>query len=128
MSPRSPLPTVILHWSFVLALVVSFVTGMRIASDALDAGVTRRLEPLLPQGNVFEWHLLAGMVLAALALGYGVYLVRAGLAGRFRLPRRGRGWSRWAVVNVLVYWLLCSPCSWCPRGPGWVCTCCPGRG
>ena len=38
-------------------------TGIRLASDALSAPVSRWLVPILPQGEVWTWHFIAGLTL-----------------------------------------------------------------
>lgn len=105
LSGRNPVASVVLHWALVAALVASFLTGMRIAADAAGASVTRALEPVLPQGNVFEWHLMAAIAMVSLAAAYLAYLLHSGLVARYRPARLARG-GRWKRVNLLVYWLL----------------------
>ena len=55
--PRSDLPTVLMHWGLVLALMVSVSTGWRIASMTDSSPLLRWVDVLLLQGNVLRWHL-----------------------------------------------------------------------
>src|SRR5947207_1455289 len=59
--PRTDVGTIALHWATALAFVVSLVTGIRIAADALHAPFSKWLAPVLPQGEIFSWHFLAGL-------------------------------------------------------------------
>lgn len=83
---RSPAATVVLHWLIVAAVVTSFLTGLRIASDAIDAQLATSVSGWLPQGRVFFWHLVSGFLLLALFAGFLVFQVSSGLLRRFRLP------------------------------------------
>ena len=106
---RSDLPTVLMHWGLVLALLVSVSTGWRIASMTDGSPLMRWVDVLLLQGNVLRWHFVSAAVLTALVIAYIAFLVRLGLGGRLRLrlaalssPDRG---TRWAAINKLVYWV-----------------------
>lgn len=81
------IPLFLLHWGITAAVVVSLVTGFRIAADAPDAQITRWLDPVLPQGAVFNWHLVSAYTLGFATLAYLVWL---GISGQWRrlLPVR----------------------------------------
>ena len=87
----TPLPvdthTARMDLTFSLFLV-SLFTGIRIAADALNAPVSRWLNPILPQGEIWTWHFLAGLTLFFCAAAYFVYLRRAGLAAATRSRNR----------------------------------------
>lgn len=107
--PRSDLPTVLMHWGLVLALMVSVSTGWRIASMTDSSPLLRWVDVLLLQGNVLRWHFVSAAVLTTLVIAYIAFLVKMGLGGRltFRFsslksPDRG---TRWAAINKLVYWV-----------------------
>ncbi|MEM8489316.1 MAG: ethylbenzene dehydrogenase-related protein [Pseudomonadota bacterium] len=105
------LATFVLHWSLVAALALSFLSGMRIAADATDAGLSRLIAVAAPQGDVFFMHLLSAGVLVALLAGYTVVLM---LTNRWRRilmsPRRivasfrETNGPRWRSVNAIAYW------------------------
>ena len=44
-------------------MVVCLLTGLRIASDAPDAVISTVLIPILPQGEIWTFHFIAGLVL-----------------------------------------------------------------
>lgn len=100
------LPTLLGHWLLVLALVLSWSTGMRIAATD-DRGDFAWLEPLLLQGAVEHWHFVSGLVLLMLACVYGV-LLRArpsmGPLTAWRALRQAASSRRWAL-NRLLCWL-----------------------
>ena len=107
--PRSDLPTVLMHWGLVLALMVSVSTGWRIASMTDSSPLLRWVDVLLLQGNVLRWHFVSAAVLTTLVIAYIAFLVKLGLGGRltFRIaalksPDRA---TRWASINKLVYWI-----------------------
>jgi hypothetical protein len=107
--PRADLPTVVLHWSLVLALLVSVSTGWRIASMTSDGMLMRWVDALVLQGNVVRWHFASAIALVALVVAYVAFLAHMGLAGRLSLrlaslrsPDRN---TRWQAVNKLIYWI-----------------------
>ena len=59
-----------LHWATAIAFIVSLFTGIRIAADALNAPVSHWLNPILPQGEIWTWHFLAGLTLFFCAAAY----------------------------------------------------------
>src|ERR1043166_2671181 len=75
--PRSDIGTIILHWITAVAFFVSIFTGVRIAADDPDAFVSKWLEPILPQVEVWTWHFLAGLALFFCASAYIFYMARS---------------------------------------------------
>ena len=78
-APRTDVGTLILHWITAIALMVSLITGLRIAADDLDATISKWLAPILPQGEIWSWHFLGGLTLFFSGSAYVVYLLRSGL-------------------------------------------------
>ncbi len=106
---RADLPTALLHWGLVVALLVSVSTGWRIATLSDSTPLMRWLDALVLQGNVPLWHFSSAMVLVALVCAYAVFLLRTGLLGRLSvrlasLRSRDRH-ARWQALNRLVYWV-----------------------
>ena len=110
--PRTDVGTLILHWATAVAFIVSLFTGIRIAADALSAPVSKWLSPILPQGEIWSWHFLAGLTLFFCASAYIVYLTRSGLAARNSLKKpeasddAGARLMKWGAVNVALHWFL----------------------
>ncbi|XBO40480.1 ethylbenzene dehydrogenase-related protein [Alsobacter sp. KACC 23698] len=110
--PRSDTGTIVLHWLTVAAVLASLLTGLRIASDARSAVVSKFLAPALPQGEVWTAHFTAGVILILAASAYAVYMARARLAariapGRVRvlaMPSSSR--LKWQGVNVVLHWAV----------------------
>lgn len=107
--PRSDAPTVVLHWSLVLTLLLSLASGLRIMADRADATLARALRPVLLQGPVIDWHVLSAFALTALIFAYVIYLRRARLASRVALnlraiAARDRA-TRWTAINRILYWI-----------------------
>lgn len=107
--PRADLPTVLMHWGLVLALMVSVSTGWRIASMTDSSPLLRWADVLLLQGNVLRWHFVSATVLTTLVIAYIAFLWNLGLGGRLtfrtsalKSPDRD---TRWAAINKLVYWI-----------------------
>lgn len=109
LRPKTDLPTVLMHWGVVFALLLSVSTGWRIASLTDGSGWLRWLDVLLLQGNVLRWHFMSAAVLTSLVLAYAVFLWRMDLAGRllFRWSsfRSTDPATRWQAVNKLIYWI-----------------------
>ena len=114
--PRTDVGTLTLHWVTAIAFIVSLLTGIRIAADALKAPVSKWLSPVLPQGEIWSWHFLAGLTLFFCASAYIVYLMRSGLAraqqpeenprledAGARLDEMGRGERRAALVSLRAH-------------------------
>ena len=109
---RSDVGTVVLHWTTAIATFVCLATGMRIASDALNAPITRFLSPILPQGEIWTVHFIAGLVLFFGCTAYLLYIRRSGLSRRSALKRTvvltmpAAPRLKWAAVNVILHWAL----------------------
>ena len=109
---RSDFATALLHWVIVALFLVNLVTGLRIASDALDASWSIALDTVLPQGEVYVWHIWSAWALAAACLAYIIFILSARLSARVALDAsRLRALSshdrrtRWQSINVIIYWL-----------------------
>jgi cytochrome b subunit of formate dehydrogenase len=108
--PRTDVGTLTLHWVTAVAFIVSLFTGIRIAADALSAPVSHWLNPILPQGEIWTWHFLAGLTLFFAASAYLVYVWRAGLANRNALKKTRvmvmpvASKMRFGGLNVLLHW------------------------
>jgi hypothetical protein len=106
---RADLPTTLLHWGLVAALLVSVSTGWRIASMTDSNPMLRWADALLLQGNVLRWHFMSATLLTALVVGYVAFLWRMGLGGRLRVRlaslRSPDAKARWQAINRLVYWI-----------------------
>ena len=108
--PRTDVGTIFLHWVTAVAFVVSLFTGIRIAADALSAPVSHWLNPILPQGEIWTWHFLAGLTLFFAASAYLVYVWRSGLANRNALKKTRvmvmpvASKMRFGGLNVLLHW------------------------
>ena len=102
----------LVHWLMAGAVCVSFVTGLRIATDNQSDSFYSALNAWLPQGDAFVWHLLSAAVLLSAFVGYLFYLYRSGLAMRL-VPKSewlgqlksNQSVQRWWVFNRMLYWL-----------------------
>lgn len=123
--PQTPLSrtdafTVIAHWMLVTAVIVSLLTGLRIASDDANSfihGVATTLAPILPQGSVIEWHVLSGWLLLFIIVAYPIFIWRSKVAERLKVDRfgwqrikqswrAGKFWSdepSWFAINRLLF-------------------------
>ena len=109
--PKTDIGTIVLHWVVALAFIVSLFTGIRIAADALVAPVSHWLVPILPQGDMWTWHFMSGLVLFFGASAYVLYVMRSGLIQRnavkktrvlaMSAPRE----MKWAAINVILHWI-----------------------
>jgi cytochrome b subunit of formate dehydrogenase len=111
-SPRSDFGTVLLHWTTAIAFLISLFTGIRIASDNPATVVSKWLIPILPQGEIWSWHFLAGLTLFFCAASYFLYMRRSALSRR-AAPKRLKvlllpvvNKLRFAALNVALHWLL----------------------
>ncbi len=114
--PRSDTGTIVIHWIVVAAMVASLITGLRISADAPVARTAKLLAPLLPQGEVWTVHFVAGLTLFFGITAYLVYLVRGRLTDRNGLARlralrvggrtKAARKARWGAVNVALHWLI----------------------
>jgi cytochrome b subunit of formate dehydrogenase len=110
--PRTDVGTLVLHWATAITFTVSLFTGLRIASDGQYAVVSKWLSPILPQGEIWTWHFLAGLTLFFCGSSYLVYMVRSGLTQRnaikktrvlaMQAPRK----MKWGAVNVVLHWFI----------------------
>jgi hypothetical protein len=104
--------TVVLHWLLVIAIVVAFVSGLRIATETPERTWINFFDMLIPNQRVWTLHMQAAVVLVAVSLAYAIYVIRSGLARRVRLDRmrlRGlwrRGSARRGAINILLYWIF----------------------
>ncbi len=111
-APRTDIGTFIIHWAAAIAMIASLITGFRIAADDRNLAFARWLEPILPGGEIWTVHFIAGLALFFAMTAYVVYLARTGLARRNMLRRLNAllmpaaGKLRWAAVNVLLHWAL----------------------
>ena len=120
--PRTDAFTFIVHWGLVAALVVSLITGLRIATDtegSVAGALAGRITAVLPEGAVIDWHVWSSWALFFVALAYAVFLWRSRQGVRVKVDRsvadrivqarrRGGVWSSrpaWFAINVLVYQL-----------------------
>ncbi len=107
---RTDYGTILLHWTLVVSLVVAFLTGLRIASEAPDRTWVNVLDMVLPRSVVWTAHMPAAVVLVTVAAAYAFYIALSGLAGRVRLDRTrlvglfGKRQARWGAINVLLHW------------------------
>ena len=111
-SPRTDVGTLALHWLTALAFIVSLFTGIRIAADALLAPVSQSLTPILPQGEVWTWHFLAGLTLFFASTAYVLYMSRSGLSQRNSTKKtrvllmRAPAEMKWGAINVILHWFI----------------------
>lgn len=109
---RSDLGTILLHWTLVIAIVTSLVTGLRLSADAEESWFAKLFEPILPQGEIWTWHYLSAVFVLALIFAYAAYMSAARLKRRvsskkivvLSLPASNK--LRIAAVNVIAYWIL----------------------
>lgn len=114
--PRSDTGTIVIHWIVAIAMIASLITGLRISADAPVARTAKLLAPVLPQGEIWTVHFVAGLSLFFGITAYLVYLVRGRLternspsrmrailvSGRTRAARK----ARWSGINVALHWLI----------------------
>ena len=109
---KTDIGTIILHWFLVVSLVISVLSGLRIASDGLGSNLANMLGYFLPAHNVWFLHISAGISLLAIACAYPIYLSGTGLARRVLLDRARLqslatpGPARRGALNLILYWLL----------------------
>ncbi|MFN3249992.1 ethylbenzene dehydrogenase-related protein [Roseibium album] len=109
---RSDLGTILLHWTLVIAIVTSLVTGLRLSSDAEGSWFAKLFEPILPQGEIWTWHYVSAVFVLALIFAYAAYMSAARLKRRISskkivvlsLPASNK--LRIAAINVIAYWIL----------------------
>lgn len=109
---RSDLGTILLHWTLVIAIFTSLLTGLRLSSDAEGSWFAIMFEPILPQGEIWTWHYVSAVFVLALIFAYTAYMSLARLKRRvsskkvvvLTLPASTK--LRIAAVNVIAYWIL----------------------
>ncbi len=109
---RSDIGTILLHWTLVVAIVVSLLTGIRFSTATEGAWFGFLLDPILPQGEIWTWHYISAVFVLALIFAYAAYMSLARLKRRISskkiivltLPASTK--LRVAAVNVAAYWLL----------------------
>lgn len=110
--PRTDVGTLVLHWATAIAFTVSLLTGLRIAADALHAPVSKWISPILPQGEIWTWHFLAGVTLFFCATAYASFMLRSGLSQRNTLKKirvlimNAPRAMKWGAVNVILHWFV----------------------
>src|SRR5258708_40279234 len=93
--PKTDYGTIILHWLFVAAFGVAFVSGMRIATEAPDRLWINLFDSVLPRESVWNAHMQAAVAIMAVSLGHAIYLLRSRPAPPGRPPPgpcRGAFW------------------------------------
>ncbi|XHC09586.1 cytochrome b/b6 domain-containing protein [Labrenzia sp. ac12] len=109
---RSDIGTILLHWTLVVAIVTSLLTGMRLSADAEHAWFSKLFEPILPQGEIWTWHYVSAIFVLAVIFAYAAYMTLGRLKRRISskkivvltLPASTK--LRLAAVNVIAYWIL----------------------
>jgi cytochrome b561 len=111
-SPRTDIGTIIIHWTASIACIITLVTGLRLASDQEFSVVLRAIAPILPQGEIWSWHIISGLALYFSCSAYIVYMHRSGLTRRIALGKvraltmPAPAKMKWGAVNVLLHWAL----------------------
>jgi cytochrome b subunit of formate dehydrogenase len=102
--------TILLHWLFVVSLVLSTLSGLRFAVDMPDNAYMRAIEPFLLVNKIWMIHVLSGVAVMGLTVTYILYLRGAGLQQRI-WPSVARlagllkpGSARWGAINIILYW------------------------
>ena len=110
---KTDLGTIVLHWILVVTLVLSIMTGLRIAMDSPEHSWLVAFDSLLPLYSVWTLHIPAALVLVAVSVAYAAYVWRGGLMRRIRLDKirlqglRNRSKQvRWGSINIILYWVL----------------------
>ena len=104
--------TIILHWLLVAAFCVSFLSGLRIATEAPGRNWINLFDAVLPRESVWVAHMQAAIVLVAVSLAYAVYVAKSGLGRRIQLDKIrlrglfGRKQARLGSYNIVLYWIF----------------------
>ncbi len=104
--------TIILHWLLVAAFGVSFVSGLRIATEAPGRSWINLFDAVLPRQSVWVAHMQAAVVLVAVSARLCVYIAKSGLGRRIQLDKIrlrglfGRKQARLGTYNILLYWIF----------------------
>ncbi|MEO1397904.1 MAG: ethylbenzene dehydrogenase-related protein, partial [Pseudomonadota bacterium] len=107
---RSDGGTILLHWLTVASMLISLATGLRISADNYWAWASPTLNAVLPQGEIWTWHIVGSFMLFFCTIAYFVYVRRAALGARnstkrlrtLRPPTTTK--LRWRAVNVALHW------------------------
>ncbi|RWO20079.1 ethylbenzene dehydrogenase-related protein [Mesorhizobium sp.] len=109
---RSDIATVLLHWTMVVAVTISLISGFPIADDAGVTEWTRLFSAIFLHGDVFQIHLWSSVVVTVVSFAYAAYLFFAKLVGRIVLDKvrltalaSSDRTARWGAINVAIYWL-----------------------
>jgi thiosulfate reductase cytochrome b subunit len=129
-APRLPRPHLFVtfsHWTMVIFLGLSFMTGVRLTLGYLEAPLhswSMLFQSIAPKGtllgiNIITLHVVLSFVMLGVAGIYAAYMFRSGASRRLRVTRQtfqqlrqgafehGLKWNKsslWAS-NVLVYWV-----------------------
>lgn len=110
---RMDAPTIVLHWVLVISLILSLITGFRIASDDPSSQWMLFFDAVLLQGEVTYIHIVSATILSFVAVAYVVFMFRSGLSSRIRLDRyRLAGLQsrdkeiKLSALNVLMFWFV----------------------
>lgn len=107
-APRTDIGTLVIHWTVTIACIITLVTGLRLASDQEFSLVWRAIAPVLPQGEIWSWHIISGLALYFASTAYAVYSLKRRVAlAKVRaltmpVPRK----TKWGAVNVVLHWTL----------------------
>jgi len=107
-APRTDIGTLVIHWTVTIACIITLVTGLRLASDQEFSLVWRAIAPILPQGEIWSWHIISGLALYFASTAYAVYSLKRRVAlAKVRaltmpVPRK----TKWGAVNVVLHWTL----------------------
>jgi hypothetical protein len=106
---KTDIPTLLIHWGFVGAILASIATGWRISSLHNHFEILKWLDFLILQGNVLKWHFISSSVLISLTFAYISFLWKMGFLSRFKLSIHSLKsldkTIRWQSINRLIYWL-----------------------
>jgi Ethylbenzene dehydrogenase/Prokaryotic cytochrome b561 len=110
---RTDFGTFLLHFIVGSACITALLTGLRFTADTENAVFAAWLSPILPQGEIWSWHILSGLTLFFAGTAYVIYLSRAGLGGRTSsvrfIPLTMSNVSiklKLLGANVLLHWVL----------------------
>ena len=91
----------------VVLILTSIFTGFRIASDSNYDSFYTLLDYFLPQGSVFYWHIVSGLILTCVLLAYIFYQFKTGLNKRFSLLQIKSRQNKWLKTsNIICHWLM----------------------
>lgn len=95
---------VVMHSSLMLAVVLSLLSGLRIAT--LDSPALLRYSALLPQGDVHSLHLIGGTMLLALLVAYVVYCWVFPAGSKKTKSKPKSYWYHYVVIHLGYFALL----------------------